>query len=75
MTQILSFGPTPRLGGAASRGIAAVATVWLFSKVKQPDTIVVVGVCAIGLLVSLVAASTIPDFSSALADVYAAVGP
>lgn len=75
MTQILSFGPTPQFGASASSGIAALAAGWLFSKIRQPDVIVVVGVCAIGLLVSLVAASTIPDFSSALADAYAAVGP
>lgn len=75
MTQILSFGPTPQLGGSTSSGIAAVAAGWLFSKVRQPEVIVVLAVCAIGLVLTLLAASMLPGFSSSLAEAYTAVGP
>lgn len=74
MTQILSFGPTPQLGEATSSGLAG-ATGWLFSKIRQPDVMVVLAVCAIGLILTLTAASTIPGFSSALAEAYTVVGP
>lgn len=73
MTQILSFGPTPRLGQSDSSGLAALG--WLVSKIRQPDVMVVLAVCAIGLILTLTAAVTIPDFSSALAGAYTAVGP
>lgn len=73
MTQILSFGPTPRLGASDSSGLAALG--WLVSKIRRPDIMVVLAVCAIGLILTLTAMSTIPGFSGALADAYTVVGP
>lgn len=75
MTQTLSFGPTPQLGRPTSPGIAAVTAGWLFSKIRQPDVMVVLAVCAIGLVLTLVAALTLPGFSSSLAEAYTVVGP
>ena len=73
MTQ-LSFGPTQQLGESASSGIAWVAK-WLFSKILQPDVLVVLGICATGLILTLVAAATFPGFSGALSEAFVAVGP
>ena len=42
MTQ-LSFDPTQRLEEAASSGVTSVAS-WLFSKLLQPDVLVVLGI-------------------------------
>lgn len=75
MTQTLSFGPTPQLGESGSSGTTAVIAGRLFSKIRQPDIIVVLAVCAIGLVLTLVAASTIPGFSNSLAEANTAVGP
>jgi hypothetical protein len=74
MTQISSFGPTREFGestASASTGVAA----WLLSKVRQPDVIVVIGFSAIGLALMIVAALTLPGFSSSLAEASAIVGP
>jgi hypothetical protein len=73
MTQ-LSFGPAPQLGASASSGIVSAAS-WLFSKILQPDVLVVLVICATGLILTLVAASTLPGFSSALSEASMVVGP
>jgi len=74
MTQLSSFGPTQQFSGSASSAIASVAG-WLFSKIRQPDVMIVLAFSAIGLILMLVAAATLPDFSSSLADAYTMVGP
>jgi hypothetical protein len=74
MTQLSSFGPTQQFGESAFSRVASVAG-WLFSKIRQPDIMIVLAFSAIGLVLMLVAAATLPDFSSSLADAYAAVGP
>jgi hypothetical protein len=74
MTQISSFGPTQGFSestASASTGVAA----WLLSKIRQPDVIVVIGFSAIGLALMIVAALTLPGFSSSLAEASAIVGP
>ena len=73
MTQ-LSFNPTHQLGESASSGVAS-ATSWLFSKILQPDVRLVLMICAAGLILTLVAAATLPDFSRALSDASTVVGP
>ncbi|HVU41937.1 MAG TPA: hypothetical protein VHD86_12875 [Xanthobacteraceae bacterium] len=47
----------------------------MFSKIRQPDVMIVLAFSAIGLVLMLVAAATLPDFSSSLADAYTMVGP
>ncbi len=74
MTQLSSFGPTQQFGESASSGVASVAG-WLFSKIRQPDVMIVLAFSAIGLVLMLVAAATLPDFSSSLADASTVVGP
>jgi hypothetical protein len=74
MTQLSSFDPTQQFGESTSSGVAAVAG-WLFSKVRQPDVMVVLAMCAVGLIVTLVAASTLPGFSIALLQADMVVGP
>lgn len=74
MTQLSSFGPTQQFGKSASSGVASVAG-WLFSKIRQPDVMIVVTFSVIGLVLMLVAAATLPDFSSSLAEAYTVVGP
>lgn len=74
MTQISSFGPTRQFGESASSGVASVAG-WLFSKIRQPDVMIVLAFSAIGLVLMLVAAATLPGFSSSLADASMVVGP
>ena len=73
MTQ-LSFDPTQQLGESASSGVTSVAS-WLFSKLLQPDVLVVLVICATGLILTLVAAATLPDLASALSDASMVVGP
>lgn len=73
MTQ-LSFDPTQRLEEAASSGVTSVASR-LFSKLLQPDVLVVLVICATGLILTLVAAATLPDLASALSDASMVVGP
>jgi hypothetical protein len=73
MTQ-LSFDPTHQLGESASSGVASAAS-WLFSKILQPDVFLVLVICGTGLILTLVAAATLPDFSSALSDASTVVGP
>jgi hypothetical protein len=74
MTQISSFGPTQGFGESASSVSTGVAG-WLFSKIRQPDVIVVLAFSAIGLTLMIVAALTLPGFSSSLAEASAIVGP
>ena len=74
MTQLSSFGPTHQFGESAVSGIAGAAG-WMVSRIRQPDVLVVLAVCTIGLVLTLVAASTLPGFSSALAEAYTVVGP
>ncbi len=74
MTQLSSLGPMQQFGKSASSGAAGVAG-WLLSKVRQPDVMVVLAFCAIGLTLMIVAASALPGFSSSLADASMVVGP
>lgn len=74
MTQLSTFGPTPRFGESASSASIGVAA-WLSSKIRQPDVIIVVAFSAIGLALMIVAALTLPGFSSSLAEASAIVGP
>ena len=75
MTQLSSFGPTQQFGGSASSAAVASVAGWLFSKIRQPDVMIVLAFSAIGLVLMLVAAATLPDFSSSLADASTVVGP
>lgn len=74
MTQLSSFGLTQGFGESASSGRTGVAG-WLLSKIRQPDVIVVLAFSAIGLALMIVAALTLPGFSSSLAEASAIVGP
>jgi hypothetical protein len=74
MTQLSWFGPTRQFGESGSSDVAGVAH-WLFSKIRQPDVIVVLAFSAIGLSLMIVAALTLPGFSSSLADASTVVGP
>ena len=74
MTQISSFGPTQGIGESAASVSTGIAG-WLSSKIRQPDVIVVIGFSAIGLALMMVAALTLPGFSSSLAQASAIVGP
>ena len=74
MTQLSSFGLSHQFGEATSSGLAGVAG-WLISKIRQPDVIVVLTFCAIGMALTIVAALTLPGFSSSLAEASAVVGP
>jgi hypothetical protein len=66
MTQIFSIGPR-QFGEAPSSGVAAAAR-GLFSKLCEPDVLVVLALCAVGLTVTLIAAFWLPDFSHAVAE-------
>jgi len=72
MTQISSIG-LRRFGEAASSGVAATAS-GLFSKICKPDVLVVVAICAVGLVLTLIAAFSMPDFSDAITEINL-VGP
>lgn len=74
MTQLSSFGPTRQFGQSTSSGVTGVAH-WLLSKIRQPDLIVVLAFSAIGLSLMIVAALTLPGFSSSLAEASMVVGP
>ena len=74
MTQLSSFGPSQQFGEAAASGVASAAG-WLFSRIRQPDVMIVLAFSAIGLVLMLVAAATLPDFSSSLAAASMVVGP
>ncbi len=72
MTQISSVGSRP-FGQAPALGTAAAAG-GLFSKICKPDVLVVAAICAVGLVLTLVAAFSMPDFSDAIAQI-GLVGP
>jgi len=74
MTQISSFGPTQGFGESTA-SVSTGAAAWLLAKVRQPDVIVVLAFSAIGLTLMIVAALTLPGFSSSLAEASAIVGP
>lgn len=60
-------------GEAASSGVA-VAASGLFAKIRKPEVLLVVAICAVGLALTLIAAFSMPDFSDAIAEVQF-VGP
>ena len=74
MTQLSAFDSTRQFGGSASSGVAGPAS-WLFARARQPDVLVVLALCAIGLVLTLVAAATLPGFTTTLAEASAVVGP
>ncbi len=73
MTQLSSYGPAQQFGESTSQ-VAGVASR-LFSTIRRPDVLAVLTMCAVGLIVTLVAASTLPGFSGALSEATVLVGP
>jgi hypothetical protein len=72
MTQISSIG-AKQFGETASSGFAAAAS-GLFSKIRKPDVLVVLAICAAGLVLTLIAAFSMPEFSESLTEINL-VGP